>query len=75
MNYTTNNDSDLSPEVMERITMLCNHPSLANYSRDHRGRRGAIYIPAVQQQVQNAIYSFSEGSLVMNDMRRNSFSG
>ena len=71
------NHNDLTPEVLDRITMLCSHPQLQNYRRDRRGRRGAIYIPVERQQTQVALHDFSGSSFMGEDnsMRRNSFSG
>ena len=69
--------NDLTPEVLDRITMLCSHPQLQNYRRDQRGRRGAIYIPVERQQTQAALHDFSGSSCMGEDnsMRRNSFCG
>ena len=69
--------NDLTPEVLDRITMLCSHPQLQNYRRDQRGRRGAIYIPVERQQTQAALHDFSGSSYMGEDnsMRRNSFCG
>lgn len=73
---STNTDSDLSPEVLSRLLILCNHPQVQGYRRGPRGRRGAIYISADENLSTTAISSFSASSVLEIDpIRRNSFSG
>ena len=73
---STNMDSDLSPEVLSRLLILCNHPQVQGYRRGPRGRRGAIYISADENLSTTAISSFSASSVLEIDpIRRNSFSG
>ena len=64
---------ELPEGVLNHIQVLCSHPQLANYRRDARGRRGAIYIPSNQPSLV-AIHSFSSG-VPDGFSRRGSFSG
>ena len=63
-------DAELDAAALASIHAICQHPQLANYRRDARGRRGAIYIPAAQQQSLQALHTFSSSPQSATTPRR-----